>query len=348
MVYYGTSVAAEEDTSSTSSFEDFMASRNSSYMIPKYNGKWYAVKDSKGVRHIASMAMDGSVYAQFLFEDGTGETGLLQFDKDGNAKSIYINGNTKPIDLGSFSETVKVTLLNNPEGVSGPISDEFDIKKKNAKLIEVPFSKAGITSISAKLSILDMYGVEHDITALMKQADKNQKTSIKKVKVSGLKAKTWNGKSLKQKPVVRLSGKTLKKGTDYTVSYKDNKNVGMAKLIIKGKGSYKGTITKTFRINPKGTSIKHLKKAKKAVKVKWKKQSVRMSKSRISGYQIQLATDNRFTRNKKTVTVKGYKKASKKIRKLKGGKKYYVHIRTYKTIGKTKFYSPWSEVKSVK
>lgn len=72
-----------------------------------------------------------------------------------------------------------------------------------------------------------------------------------------------------------------------------------------------------------------------------------MSSSRITGYQIQLATDKNFTKNKKTVTVKGYNKVSKKVTGLKGGKKYYVRIRTYKTVGGT-YYSPWSKVKTVK
>lgn len=73
-----------------------------------------------------------------------------------------------------------------------------------------------------------------------------------------------------------------------------------------------------------------------------------MAKSRISGYQIQLATDKKFTKNRKTVNVKGYKKTSKKVKKLKGGKKYYVKIRTYKTVSGKNYYSGWSKVKTAK
>ena len=73
-----------------------------------------------------------------------------------------------------------------------------------------------------------------------------------------------------------------------------------------------------------------------------------MSKERITGYKIMLATNSSFTKNKKTVTVKGYKNTSKKVTKLKGNKKYYIKIRTYKTIGNEKFYSDWSDVKTVK
>ena len=73
-----------------------------------------------------------------------------------------------------------------------------------------------------------------------------------------------------------------------------------------------------------------------------------MSSARITGYQIQLATDSKFTKNKKLVKVKGYKKVSKKVKSLKGGKKYYVRIRTYKTIGGIDYCSPWSKAKNVK
>ena len=99
---------------------------------------------------------------------------------------------------------------------------------------------------------------------------------------------------------------------------------------------------------PKGTSLKKLNKGKKSIKIKWKKQSAKMAKSRISGYQIQLATNSKFTKGKKTVTVKGYKKTSRKIKELKRGKKYYVKIRTYKTVGGKKYYSPWSKTKKVR
>ena len=73
-----------------------------------------------------------------------------------------------------------------------------------------------------------------------------------------------------------------------------------------------------------------------------------MSKTRINGYQVQLATDNKFTENRKIKTIKGYKKVSKKVTNLKDKTNYYVRVRTYKTVRGVKFYSPWSEIKAVK
>ena len=101
-------------------------------------------------------------------------------------------------------------------------------------------------------------------------------------------------------------------------------------------------------IKPKGTKIRSLKKHSKAITVKWKKQSAKVASSHISGYQIQLATNKKFTKNKRTVTVKGYKTTSKKIKKLKGKRRYYVRIRTYKVLNGKRYYSSWSGRKSIK
>ena len=55
-------------------------------------------------------------------------------------------------------------------------------------------------------------------------------------------------------PVITADGNILIKGTDYTVSYKNNKKAGTASLVVKGKGIYKGTVTKRFMIAPKEIS----------------------------------------------------------------------------------------------
>ena len=176
------------------------------------------------------------------------------------------------------------------------------------------------------------------------------KISIKNAKVVlSASAFAYNGKV--QKPAIReIGGKALKAGTDYTATWSDksSRNVGAYTVTITGKGNYNGVTKATYKIDPKGTSLKKPVAAKKAITVKWAKQSAKMATSRITGYQIQLATNKDFTKNKKTVTVKGYKKVSRKVTKLKGGKKYYVRICTYKTIEGKKFYSKWSTVKTVK
>lgn len=93
---------------------------------------------------------------------------------------------------------------------------------------------------------------------------------------------------------------------------------------------------------PKSAKIKKLKSAKKAISVQWKKVSG------VKGYQIQVATDKKFKKNKKTATVKKQKTTKVTIKKLKAKKKYYVRMRTYKTVKGKKVYSSWSKVKTVK
>ena len=93
---------------------------------------------------------------------------------------------------------------------------------------------------------------------------------------------------------------------------------------------------------PKKTSIKKVKGAKKAILVTWKKVSG------VNGYEIQVATDKKFKKNKKTVTIKKQKTTKTTVKKLKAKKKYYVRVRTYKIVNGKKVYSAWSKVKSVK
>ena len=103
--------------------------------------------------------------------------------------------------------------------------------------------------------------------------------------------------------------------------------------------------TATEQVNvakPKSTNTKKIKAAKKAVSVEWKKVSG------VSGYEIQLATDKKFKKNKKTVTIKKQKTTKTTVKKLKAKKKYYVRVRTYKVANGKKVYSSWSKVKSVK
>ncbi|MBR4514455.1 MAG: hypothetical protein IKO61_06170, partial [Lachnospiraceae bacterium] len=72
--------------------------------------------------------------------------------------------------------------------------------------------------------------------------------SIAKATVTGISTAAYTGKAITPTPVVKLDGKTLKKGTDYTVSYKNNTKVGTATVTITGKGDYSGKITKKFLI----------------------------------------------------------------------------------------------------
>lgn len=59
---------------------------------------------------------------------------------------------------------------------------------------------------------------------------------------------TYNGAAQTPAITVKDGSRTLTSGTDYTVAYKDNINVGTAQVTVTGKGSYTGTVTKEFTI----------------------------------------------------------------------------------------------------
>ena len=166
------------------------------------------------------------------------------------------------------------------------------------------------------------------------------KNNFKKATVSGISTKAFTGKNITQSITVKYNGKTLKNGTDYTVSYSNNKKIGTATVKIAGKGSYTGTITKTFKINPAKQEIQKLTAKSKAFFVDW------AQKGSATGYEIQYATNSKFTRAKK-VTITNNKTDTKTISKLSGKKKYYVRVRSYTTVKGTKYYGAWSSVKNV-
>ena len=171
------------------------------------------------------------------------------------------------------------------------------------------------------------------------------KASSIKLKATSL---TYNGKVRTPKVIVKdRTGKTLVKNTDYTVSYaKGRKYVGKYAVKITFKGKYSGTKTLYFTIKPKATSISSLKAGSKKFTVKWKKQA-----TQTTGYQVQVATNKKFKKSKKTVTIKKQKTTKATVKKLKAKKKYYVRVRTYKTVkinGKSiRIYSGWSKAKTV-
>ena len=170
------------------------------------------------------------------------------------------------------------------------------------------------------------------------------KASSIKLKATSL---TYNGKVRTPKVIVKdRTGKTLVKNTDYTVSYaKGRKYVGKYAVKITFKSKYSGTKTLYFTIKPKATSISSLKAGSKKFTVKWKKQA-----TQTTGYQVQYSASSKFSKAK-TVTVGKNTTVSKKISKLSGKKKYYVRVRTYKTVkinGKSiRIYSGWSKAKTV-
>ena len=157
---------------------------------------------------------------------------------------------------------------------------------------------------------------------------------------------TYNKKV--QKPTITIKdskSKVLKEGTDYTIKYsnKSSKKIGKYTVTVTFKGNYTGSKKFTYTVKPKGTSLKKLTKGKKQFKARWNKQT-----TETTGYQVQYSTKKDFSSGNKSKTVSKNKTISATIKSLKNKKKYYVRIRTYKTVNGKKIYSGWSKVLNIK
>ena len=151
---------------------------------------------------------------------------------------------------------------------------------------------------------------------------------------------SFDGKVKTPSVTVKLGSTVLRKGIDYVVSYRNNKNVGKATVVITGKGLYAGTITRTFVINPAKQEIQKLTAKSKGFYIDY------AAKGHATGYEIQYATNSSFSGAKKTV-ITSNKTDKVTVSKLSGNKKYYVRVRTYTTVNGIKYYGAWSAVKTV-
>ena len=152
-------------------------------------------------------------------------------------------------------------------------------------------------------------------------------------------------------------GVKIKSGTPAYKSSSSSVTVSKAgKVTVKAKFMGKVTITITapantnytattkkitITVNPTKTALVSVTSPSAGkMAVKWKKNAVG------TGYQIQYSTSSKFT-SPKSVTITKNSTLTRTIGSLAKGKKYYVRIRTYKTVGSTKFYSGWSAAKAV-
>ncbi len=274
--------------------------------------------------------------------------------------------------------TIQLTGIDGPRVLGGTvlnttykIDQKFDISGFDGSAAENDMDKyyySGSPVKPTEFSVLDKYleqGVDYKITgyknndqagiayvmiegingckgkATMQFYINHPKNLVKptagsKIKLSKVQY-VYDGKA--KKPTVKFlnaSGKTIDPYY-YTVSYKNNTNVGTATVVVKLRGGFTGTFNVGFTIVPKATSISKLSAGKKSLTVKWRKQA-----TQTTGYQIRYSTSNNF-KNATVVTVSKNTTLSKTIKKLKSKKKYYVTVRTYKTVGGKKYYSSWAK-----
>lgn len=149
------------------------------------------------------------------------------------------------------------TLIQQARGVTAAqlllYTDESVRVFKNALEAAVRLSEnASQAEVDAAARALD-----GAIKGLTKKPETNvpQPIDVSKLSIGSIARQTHTGKSIKPSVTVRYGSKVLRAGTDYTLTYKNNVNPGKGQLILTGKGSFKGSVTKTFTIAAKKGKI---------------------------------------------------------------------------------------------
>ncbi len=198
----------------------------------KTNTLVYGCKNTvipESVAHIAAIAfVECRGLTSIIIPKGVEDIGGFAFEDCSNLTSITIPSSVTAIGQGAFwNHSKELTIY----GTAGSYADTY-AKQNNIKFSPI---------------------TEEPPQPQPQPAEK--KTITAKDATITPTSYTYNGKAKKPAVTVKVDGTTLKNGTDYTVSYKNNINAGTAKAIITGKGNYQGTVTKTFTITiRKGTS----------------------------------------------------------------------------------------------
>jgi len=148
---------------------------------------------------------------------------------------------------------------------------------------------------------------------------------------------TYTGSVIAPNVTVHSGGVTLKKDTDYTVTYASNKNTGKATVTVTGIVHYEGTKTTTFKIIPRKLAAPTLKAGSAKVYISWK-----ASTGPVSGYEISYRRSGSSTLHYLYTT-----RISKTISKLSHSRTYYFKVRAYKTIDGKKYYGTYSNAKAI-
>lgn len=318
----------------------------------------YTVTDVvKGARHGKAVDADKFSYNK--------ETGILTLDGRCEAGDDYV---------ATFkSEThgdIKVTFAVNKADQSVTAAKDaytvtygvkaFNLGAKAGSALTYTSSNNNVAVVDANGNVT-IKGAGSAVITINAEENNYYNAAVKTVKITVNKANasiTTSAKSTVSKAygakafslgAKATSGTTLKyKSSSTKVATVSSKGVvtikgtGTATITVTASGVNYNTATKkiTVKVSPKKQTVK-LKAGKKKAAIQWKKDT------KATGYQIKIGTKKNLS-GAKTYTVKSYKTYKKTVSKLKSKKKYYVKVRAYKTVGKTKLYGAYSAVKSVK
>lgn len=257
---------------------------------------------------------------------------------------------------GNYTGEIKTSFQIQPKNIAETTIAAIDAKTYTGAAIkpDVTVKDAGKTltvgkdykvkysnNKSAGTATVEVTGIGN-YTGSQKTTFKIQAAAIKNTTVTMAESVTYTGKALKPKVKVYFGTKKLTSGKNYTVTYKKNKAIGKASIVIQGKGNFTGKKTVTFDIGVAAPKISSISSKNNKIQLEWSEQQ------QAAGYEIQYSTDKTFQTKVKKKAISSSTKLSFQSGKLKKGSKYYVRMRSYTKVSGKKVYGGYSTVKSVK
>lgn len=196
--------------------------------------------------------------------------GLTQIEPDTfcntGLTSVTLHEGLTKIEDGAFHDCLKLKKIRIPKSVTdiGGLALGIRYNRGNGAEEVIPggFTVEGYTGSAAERYVKRMHQCENlyhvfftDVKFVSIGGQTAAVTNISKTKISALKTRAFTGKPLTQALTITYGGKKLVNGRDYTLTWKNNKNIGTASVTIKGKGKYNGSVTKKFRITVQKNAV---------------------------------------------------------------------------------------------
>lgn len=237
-----------------------------------------------------------------------------------------------PLERKSLTESMMMVL---DKGYTGKrITDNFEVADNGTVLKRgIDYIVTYRNNLNVGTATVIFKGVGNYKTTI------SEKYKITKRAVSGLtytyvRKTVYTGGKKYADLIVENGTKLLKKGRDYTVTYKNNKNIGIASAVVRGIGNYKGKKTINFYIIPKAASLTVTKQVRSYIKLKFGQVS------NISGYTLDFAKDASFSKGLQRFNIS---KRTLILRGIDRGEYYYLRLRTFKIVNGEKIYSKYSK-----
>lgn len=180
--------------------------------------------------------------------------------------SVTLHEGLTKIEDGAFHDCLKLKKIRIPKSVTdiGGLALGIRYNRGNGAEEVIPggFTVEGYTGSAAERYVKRMHQCENlyhvffkDVKFVSIGGQTAAVTNISKTKISALKTGAFTGKPLTQALTITYGGKKLVNGRDYTLTWKNNKNIGTASVTIKGEGKYNGSATKKFRITVQKNAV---------------------------------------------------------------------------------------------